>query len=196
MEDLSLHILDIAENSVNAGASFIAIRIAENSLQDLLTVTIEDNGRGMTDDFVRNVLDPFCTTRTTRKVGLGLALLAQSARETGGEIRIQSAPEKGTVVSADFRPSHIDMKPLGNLAETITTLIAGNPQADILFRYIRDGRECHVDTRELRAILEDVPINSAEVLLAIRSDLLEALRGMTTQRTERELPKGKEIVPL
>ncbi len=196
MEDLSLHILDIAENSANAGASFIRILIAENSAQDLLTITIEDNGRGMTDDFVRNVLDPFCTTRTTRKVGLGLSLLAQSARETGGDIRIASAPGKGTVVSADFRRNHVDMKPLGNLAETMTTLIAGNPRIDFLFRYVRNGSEYNIDTRELRIVLEDVPINSAEVLTAIRSDLLEALKGITAQPAGSELPKGNDVVSL
>jgi hypothetical protein len=178
MEDLSLHILDVAENSVNAGATFIQISIAENTVQDLLILTIEDNGRGMPAEFVQKVLDPFCTTRTTRKVGLGLSLLAQSARETGGDIRIQSFPDKGTVVTADFRPSHIDMKPLGNIADTITTLIAGNPETDFLFRYDQDNRNYSLDTREIRAALEEVPINSADVLSAIRGDLLEALHDL------------------
>ena len=178
MEDLSLHILDVAENSVNAGATFIQISIAENTVQDLLILTIEDNGRGMPPEFVQKVLDPFCTTRTTRKVGLGLSLLAQSARETGGDIRIQSFPDKGTVVTADFRPSHIDMKPLGNIADTITTLIAGNPETDFLFRYDQDNRNYSLDTREIRAALEEVPINSADVLSAIRGDLLEALHDL------------------
>ena len=178
MEDLSLHILDVAENSVNAGATFIQISIAENTVQDLLILTIEDNGRGMPPEFVQKVLDPFCTTRTTRKVGLGLSLLAQSARETGGDIRLQSFPDKGTVVTADFRPSHIDMKPLGNIADTITTLIAGNPETDFLFRYDRNNRNYSLDTREIRAALEEVPINSADVLSAIRGDLLEALHDL------------------
>jgi hypothetical protein len=181
MEDLSLHILDVAENSVNAGATFIQISITENTVQDLLTLTIEDNGRGMPPEFVQKVLDPFCTTRTTRKVGLGLSLLAQSARETYGDIRIQSFPDKGTVVTADFRPSHIDMRPLGNIADTITTLIAGNPETDFLFRYDRDNRNYSLDTREIRAALEEVPINSADVLSAIRGDLLEALRDLQNQ---------------
>jgi hypothetical protein len=178
MEDLSLHILDVAENSVNAGATFVQISLAENTLQDRLTITIEDNGRGMSGEFVQKVLDPFCTTRTTRKVGLGLSLLAQAARETGGDIRIQSVQNKGTIVNADFMPSHIDMKPLGNIPDTITTLIAGNPQTDFLFRYVRDSRTYQLDTREIRAVLEDVPINAAEVLSAIRSDLTEALHDI------------------
>jgi anti-sigma regulatory factor (Ser/Thr protein kinase) len=181
MEDLSLHILDVAENSVHAGATLIQISIVEKTVQDLLTLTIEDNGRGMPSEFLKKVLDPFCTTRTTRKVGLGLSLLAQSARETGGDLRIQSVPDIGTVVTADFRPSHIDMRPLGNIADTITTLIAGNPQTDFLFRYARDNRTYSLDTREIRAALEEVPLNSADVLSAIRDDLLEALQDLLNQ---------------
>ena len=178
MEDISLHILDIAENSVASGATLITISIVEKTREDSFIVTIEDNGRGMAEEFVRNVLDPFCTTRTTRKVGFGLSFLAQSARETGGDIRIESVPGKGTIVTADFIPSHIDMKPLGNIADTITTLIAGNPQIDFLFTYIRDTRIYSLDTREIRTVLDDVPINSSEVLSAIRGDLMEALNDL------------------
>jgi len=178
VEDISLHILDIAENSVASGATLITISIVEKTAEDSFIVTIEDNGRGMTEEFVKNVLDPFCTTRTTRKVGLGLALLAQSARETGGNIRIESVPGKGTTVTADFIPSHIDMKPLGNIVDTITTLIAGNPQVDFLFTYIRDTKIYSIDMREIRAALDDVPINSSEVLSAIRGDLMEGLNDI------------------
>jgi hypothetical protein len=178
MEDISLHILDIAENSVASGATLITISIDEKTREDSFIVTIEDNGRGMTAEFVKNILDPFCTTRTTRKVGFGLSFLAQSARETGGDIRIVSVLSKGTVVTADFIPSHIDMKPLGNIADTITTLIAGNPGTGFFFRYSRDSRTYQLDTREIRAVLEDVPINSSEVLSAIRGDLIEALNDI------------------
>lgn len=178
MEDISLHILDIAENSVASGATLIRITIDEKTREDSLLLTIEDNGRGMTEEFVKQVLDPFCTTRTTRKVGLGLSFLAQSARDTGGDIRIVSAPNRGTLVSAHFIPSHIDMKPLGNIADSITTLIAGNPGTDFVFVYSRDSRTYQLDTREIRAVIEDVPINSSEVLSAIRDDLMEALNDI------------------
>jgi anti-sigma regulatory factor (Ser/Thr protein kinase) len=178
MEDISLHILDVAENSVTSGATLITISLVEKTGEDSFIVTIEDNGKGMTEEFVKNVLDPFCTTRTTRKVGLGLALLAQSARETGGDIRIESVPAKGTIVTAYFRPSHIDMRPLGNIADTVTTLIAGNPGTDFFFRYSRDNRNYMLDTRVICAALEDVPINSSEVLSAIRDDLIEALNAI------------------
>ncbi|MBI5633085.1 MAG: ATP-binding protein [Nitrospirae bacterium] len=175
MEDISLHILDIAENSVASGATLITISIVEKTREDSFLVTVEDNGRGMTEEFVKNVLDPFCTTRTTRKIGLGLSLLAQSARETGGDILIASVPGKGTTVTANFIPSHIDMKSLGNITDTITTLIAGNPQVDFLFTYSRDNRTYELDTRQICAALDGVPINSSEVLTAIREDLIEAL---------------------
>lgn len=178
MEDISLHILDIAENSVASGATLITISIVEKTKEDSFIVTIEDNGRGMTEEFVKNILDPFCTTRTTRKVGLGLSLLAQAARQTGGDIRIESVLGKGTIVTAFFIPGHIDMKPLGNIADTVTTLIAGNPQVDFLFYYIRDTRTYRLDTREICAALEGVPINSSEVLSAIRGDLMEALNDI------------------
>jgi len=178
MEDLSLHILDIAENSINAAATVIRISLAEEPSSDLFTVTIEDNGKGMTEEFVQKILDPFCTTRTTRKVGLGLSLLAQAARETGGDILIQSVPDKGTLVRADFRPRHIDMKPLGNITDTVLTLIAGNPRVDFLFRYIREGKSYCLDTLQIRSTLEEVPINSSEVLSAIRSDLCEGLQSI------------------
>ncbi len=196
MEDLSLHILDIVENSINAAATFIRISIVEETVKDLFTVEIEDNGKGMTDAFLQKVLDPFCTTRTTRKIGLGLSLLAQSARETGGDIVVRSIVGKGTVVTADFRPSHIDMKPLGNIADTVTTLIAGNPCVDILLHCACDGMSYRLDTREIRSAIEEVPINSSEVLSAIRNDLLEALQGFFDQRPRLRSPKETGNVPL
>lgn len=178
MEDISLHILDIAENSVASGATFITISIDEKTMEDSFIVTIEDNGRGMSEEFVKKVLDPFCTTRTTRKVGLGLPLLAQSARETGGDIRIKSVPGKGTIVTAYFRPSHIDMKPPGNIADTVAVLIAGNPETGFFLRYSRDSRIYMLDTREICAALGDIPINSPEVLSAIRADLIQAIDAL------------------
>jgi len=196
MEDISLHILDVAENSISAAATFIRISISEETARDLLTVEIEDNGRGMTDEFVQKILDPFCTTRTTRKVGLGLSFLAQSARETGGDIVVHSELNKGTIVTACFRLSHIDMKPLGNVAETVTTLIAGNPRVDILFHCVSGDRKYLLDTREIRSALEEVPINSSEVLSAIRNDLLEALQGFFDHRPRARSTKEAGNVPL
>src|SRR5512142_3272074 len=120
MEDLSLHILDIAENAINAGATAITIDIEENSAEDTLTIEITDNGCGMDADTLKHALDPFYTTRTTRRVGLGLPMLQEAATAANGFVDLRSVPGFGTAVRATFQSSHIDRKPLGDIAETIT----------------------------------------------------------------------------
>lgn len=175
MEDISLHILDVAENSINAGARLIRIGITEETSKDLFSIRIEDNGMGITEEHLRRVLDPFYTTRTTRKIGLGLSLLAQAARDTGGDINIESREGEGTVVKAWFRPAHIDMKPLGDIADTMMVLITGNPQVDFDFIYKKDGREYGFDTRQLKTELEDVPINAPEIVKPLRDYLKDMM---------------------
>jgi anti-sigma regulatory factor (Ser/Thr protein kinase) len=182
VEDISLHILDIAENSIKAGATLIQVGIEEKTDEDIFSITIKDNGKGIPKEHLAEVLDPFYTTRTTRKIGLGLSLLAQSARETGGDISIQSLESKGTAVEVYFRPSHIDMRPLGDIADTLLVLISGNPEADFVFTWRRDGREHAFDTRQLRAELDDVPINSPRVLSLIRDYLKEILTDIKRER--------------
>jgi len=151
MEDLSLHILDIAENSIRARASRVEIKVVEDIRKDLLTIEIKDNGQGIDEKTVKKVLDPFFTTRTTRKVGLGLPLLSQAARESGGDLQIESKVGRGTRVRATFGYSHIDRKPLGNMEATLTTLIAGNPGIDFIYEHKRDELEYRLDTRKIRA---------------------------------------------
>ena len=148
MEDLSLHILDIAENSISASAKRVEIRIDENQAEDLLTIEIKDDGRGMDEQALQKALDPFFTTRTTRKVGLGLSLLAQATRESDGTIELSSDPNKGTTVKAVFRFSHTDRKPVGDVCETIRTLVAGNPDVDFLYEHKKNGSVYRFDTRE------------------------------------------------
>jgi len=140
MEDLSLHILDIVENSLAAGASRIEIRITEDTRQDLLALEISDNGKGMDPETARRTLDPFFTTRTTRKVGLGLPLLAQAAEQAGGRLEVVSGPGRGTTVRAEFRLSHPDMKPLGDVAETLRAILAGRPGLSLCFEHRRDSK--------------------------------------------------------
>lgn len=178
MEDISLHILDVAENSINAGATLVKISITEKTDEDILSLRIEDNGKGIPKEHMKEVLDPFYTTRTTRSIGLGLSLLAQSARETGGDISISSAENGGTAVEARFRPGHIDMKPLGNIADTMVVLITGNPQAEFAFTFFKDGRECAFDTRKIKEELEGVPINSPQILVPLRNYLRDLLAGI------------------
>ncbi len=148
MEDLSLHILDIAENSISGSAKRIEIRIDEDRTEDLLTIEIRDDGKGMDEQTLQKALDPFFTTRTTRRVGLGLPLLAQAARESDGRIELDSKPGRGTTVRATFTYSHVDRKPLGDIDETICTLVAGHPEIDILYEHKRNGSIYHFDTRE------------------------------------------------
>ncbi len=180
MEDISLHMLDIAENSVAAGATYIRIGVVDRRNEDSFVVEIEDNGKGMPEELVARALDPFFTSRTTRNVGLGLSLLAQAARETGGDIYVKSRLGAGTIVRAWFRPAHIDMKPVGDIAETIAVLIAGNPDIDFSFTYDYDKGDVPLtfDTRDIRAELEDIPINAPEVISALRNFLGSALNDI------------------
>lgn len=175
MQDISFHILDIAENSIGAGATLIKISIIEDFQKDLLLVKIEDNGRGIPEKLLQKVLDPFYTTRTTRKVGLGLSLLAQSAREAEGDMHIKSREDGGTVVTANFKHGHIDRKPIGNIEDTFLVLIAGNPQIDFIFSYDKNNKHYTIDTRRIKSELDDVPINSPAVISAIKKDLQEYL---------------------
>jgi K+-sensing histidine kinase KdpD len=148
MEDLSLHILDIAENSISASAKRIEIRIDEDEGNDLLTIEIKDDGKGMDEETLQKVLDPFFTTRTTRRVGLGLSLLAQATRESDGTIELDSKPGKGTKIKASFRYSHLDRKPMGDIDETLQTLVAGHPGIDFLYEHKKNNSTYRFDTRE------------------------------------------------
>lgn len=137
MEDISLHILDIAENSIRANAENINIVITENIMKDLLTLTIEDDGEGMDAKTKENVLSPFFTTKKGKKVGLGLAFLSQSAEEADGTIKIESEPGKGTRITATFKLGHIDRKPMGNLNKTIKCLKITHPEINITFNHVK-----------------------------------------------------------
>lgn len=148
MEDLSLHILDIAENAIRASACFIEVEIEERPGEDLLVIVISDNGKGLEQKALDRVFDPFFTTKTGKKVGLGLPLLAQAARQAGGDLTVDSATGEGTTVKATFSLSNIDLKPLGNINETLKTLITGHPEVDFRFRYFDGNEEIVFDTRE------------------------------------------------
>jgi signal transduction histidine kinase len=156
MEDLSLHILDIAENSISGSAKRIEIRIEEDPGSDVLTIEIKDDGKGMDEQTLQKALDPFFTTRpvlsaaegTRRRVGLGLPLLAQAARQTDGKIELDSKPGQGTTVKATFSLSHLDRQPVGDIQETIRTLVAGHPEIDFLYEHKTNDSIYRFDTRE------------------------------------------------
>ena len=168
MEDISLHILDIVENSTQAGASLVEISLIEKSEEDLLTLVIKDNGKGMAKDLLENVRDPFTTTRTTRRVGLGISLLEDSAREAGGGLTIQSGPDTGTIITATFKASHIDRKPIGDIGSTIVALILGNPHVEFFVETNIQGKTVVLDTGELKGALEEGEIANPQVLESIR----------------------------
>lgn len=175
MEDISLHILDVAENSVRAEAALIEVILVRDADRDLLHVQVNDDGKGMDAETLARVRDPFFTTKH-KKTGLGIPLLTQTAEQTGGRLTIDSAPGKGTRLSATFGWSHMDRPPVGNMAETVLTLIAGHPDRDYIYEE-RDGeRSFRFDTREIRTDLEGVPISEPAVLQAIRDLLTENIR--------------------
>lgn len=174
MRELSLNVMDVAQNSITAGASLIEIRVEEDRQKGELVIFIIDNGKGMSKEQVQRVIDPFYTTRTTRKVGLGVPLFKMEAEMTGGDFSIQSQLGKGTTVRARFVTSHVDMIPLGNINDTILLLVSCNPERDFRFVHQVDGRELELDTRQLREVLgEDVPLNDPDVVQWIRGYLQE-----------------------
>ncbi len=163
MRELSLNILDIAQNSISAGASLITIEVNENTTQHTLLIGIYDNGKGMSEEQVKSVIDPFYTTRTTRKVGMGIPLFKMAAEQTGGSLEIKSELGVGTEVKAYFKTNSVDFTPLGDVPSTIQMLITMNIDRDFVYKLTVDEKEFICDTRELKAILGDVPLDAYEV---------------------------------
>jgi len=163
LKELSLHILDVAENGISAGADRLEITIEEDRAGNRLVIVIKDNGRGIPPDILAGITDPFYTTRTTRRVGLGLSLLESAARRCGGLMTIDSAPEKGTWVTATFAHDHIDRAPLGDMGATLISLIAGNPDVDFIYRHIAGDRDFSIDTGEIRKAFDNKPVTDPEV---------------------------------
>ena len=167
MQELSLNILDVAQNSVRAGATLTEITVDEQPADDRLTISIRDNGCGMAPEQVRQVTDPFFTTRNTRRVGLGVPLLKMAAELTGGSLEITSEPGRGTSLRAVFGLNHIDRMPLGDIAATICSLVQCNPDIDFLYTFRHGDASFCADTREFRAVLEGIPLSTPEVVAYI-----------------------------
>ncbi len=163
MRDLSMHILDLCENSVRANSSLVKVDVEEN--EDLWRICIEDDGCGMDEETLKKALDPFYTTKEERKkrVGLGLPLMKQRAEECGGYFKIESHVGKGTKIECTFDPKNIDTPPMGNLAETFWTLIVFYPECDFFIRHKKNGKEIVIDSREIKKALDGVPLNHPEV---------------------------------
>lgn len=184
MRELSLNVLDIAQNSIAAAASQIQIEVVERTDAHTLTIGIYDNGRGMTDEQVKSVLDPFYTTRTTRKVGLGVPLFKMAAEQTGGSLSVSSKVGIGTNIKAVFHTDSVDFTPLGDMASTVTTLVSMNTDLHFLYRHKVNNREFIFDTAEIREILGDVPLSEPSVVQWMREFMeenTEALYGGVTE---------------
>ncbi len=179
MREIALHLLDLAENSVSAGATKIVISICEDLRADRLTASIEDNGRGMDADTILKVTDPFYTSRTTRKVGLGIPLLKGAAEECNGTLTITSSLGQGTLVVVTFQHSHIDRMPLGNLPETFLELTVGHPETHWIFQYTARGisteENFEFDDQPVKEMLEGVSLSHPDVLAYLRTDLENGL---------------------
>lgn len=173
MNTLTFHITDIASNSIRAGASQIHLDIVISGA--FATIRIVDNGCGMDAETVSRVTDPFYTTRTTRKVGLGIPFLIQNAEQTGGSVKIISQPGKGTEVIAAFNITHIDCPPWGDLAGTVAMLLTGNPDINICFSYRKEEEEFALSTKELKDIFDDMPLSHPKITLSIKEMIAENL---------------------
>ena len=173
MEDLSLHILDIAENSVAAQADRIEIRVSEDHDQDILSIEIVDNGIGMDKETQEKALDPFYTSKTVRRFGFGLSLLSEAAKAANGHLSLESKKGEGTRIKVDFQHSHIDRQPLGDIGQTLITLIIGNPEIDFIFEHKRNGHTSSLDTRKIKKRLGEMPINSLAGIKMLRENLRE-----------------------
>ncbi|HOO61966.1 MAG TPA: ATP-binding protein [Bacillota bacterium] len=167
MRELSLHILDILTNSISAGANLVELKVEHFSQKDKLVITFEDNGCGMTPEFVASVTSPFSTTRTTRKVGLGIPLLKELCELTGGSLSIDSTVGKGTTVKAVLVPSSIDCLPLGDVGESMAGLVGSyDQQCDFVVYFYHDERgSVTIDTREIREKVGGMPLNDPEIYL-------------------------------
>jgi len=184
MREISEHILDITQNSITADASLVQILVNADADADEFEIIVEDNGRGMSEEFLQNVLSPFSTSRTTRKVGLGIPMFKETSRTCDGSFEIESKPGKGTKVIARLKLSHIDRPPLGAFADTIYILILSNQELNFYIEMKCDS-ECSVfDTRKMRIVLGEVEFDNPDVSLWIRQSLEES---------ERKVFGGKNI---
>ena len=181
MKDLSLHILDIVENAIAAKAKKIDISIMEESDEDRLVIEIKDDGMGMDQEVSQKAIDPFFTTRTSRKVGLGLSLMAQAAQEAGGMLRIESELGKGTKVTATFQYHHIDRKPLGSMMETMAMLLLGNPELDISYIHQKEGKSYILNSQVLKERFKDRFLIDPEVIQWLKKHLKEGLSQIGVQ---------------
>ncbi len=181
MRELALHILDIAENGISAGADTMKIVVAELLQENILYIAIEDNGRGMSPELVARVTDPFVTSRTTRKVGMGIPLLKAAAEMCNGFLKITSELGKGTCVEIQFQYDHIDRMPLGNIADTLITLVVGSPNIHWLFDYKMNQETFNFDNQPIKDELGDIPLTEPDILAWIREYIHSGIKEVRSK---------------
>jgi hypothetical protein len=179
LRELALHLLDIAENGVSAQAKNITIEVFENSSDDRLIMSVIDDGKGMDAEMVAKIIDPFVTSRTTRKVGLGIPLLKAAAESCNGFLKIHSATGKGTRVDVEFKNSHIDRMPLGDLASTMLTLTICSPEVHWILNYKRDDKQFIFDDAPIKLELGDIPLCEPSILSFVRKVLEEGVLSVS-----------------
>ncbi|MGB9781176.1 ATP-binding protein [Caldanaerobacter sp.] len=177
MKELALYILDLAQNSIRAGAKNIEIKIEEELHKDLLTVSIEDDGCGMKKELLEKVTSPFVTTRKERRVGLGIPFFKELTEECEGTFEIFSEEGKGTRIKGTFKLSSVNLIPIGDIASTIVSLIMSAPDVDIVYRFKKGDKEFEFDTKKLREVLKEANLNDVRVLSWIRSYIEEGMKG-------------------
>lgn len=186
MRELTLHLLDIAENSIAAGAKTIKISVIEDTQKDILRLSVEDDGKGMDAETVQKVVDPFVTSRTTRKVGLGIPLLKEAAEACNGWLKINSEPGKGTKVDVQFQRSHIDRMPLGDFTGTCLILLTGNPGIHWIFQYTLNDYTFILDDAEIKKELGDIPLTEPAVIRTLKAMLTEGITEVMNQSNRQK----------
>lgn len=183
MNELSLHILDICQNSIKADANLITIIIEEDLNNNFYKIIIGDNGNGMSEKTLSEFSDPFFTTRTTRKVGMGVPLFKMAAEMCNGSFSVDSILEKGTVISAIFEHNHIDRAPLGDIAETLIILILNERKIDVYYEHIFNNNKYIFDTREIRKVLHDIPFTDYSVIMWIKDNIKNGIKNLQKEVT-------------
>jgi anti-sigma regulatory factor (Ser/Thr protein kinase) len=178
VKELSLHILDIVQNSIKAGASLIELYIVENSAENIFSIKVKDNGCGMNEETVKNVVNPFFTTRTTRKVGLGLPLLQEAALRCNGTFDIQSEKGVGTSVFCTFDRDSIDRAPLGDISSTIMTIVNSLENCELIYIHVLDDKDYEFSTMKVKEILEEINLKSYDILLWIKEYIEESSKKL------------------
>lgn len=184
MRDLSLHLLDLAENSIRANATLVQVLVEESPAENRVRLSIIDNGKGMSPEFLESVKSPFSTTRTTRKVGLGIPLMKATAERSGGNVRIDSTLGIGTTIVTELEYNHIDRPPLGRVEDTIVSLMSFHHGIDIHFTYRYEAKVFEFHTEEIKEIYSDLDYYPTEVLAWVKTYLLENMEAQKSQIPE------------